>query len=181
MRRALKRIWMRLTRKLGYPGVLGIALLVPALALAAWLPRLKRDTNDMTVSLASKARAAARRLQDMPRTVSDVDITRDFVAGFPLLEQNSVDLEAIVTAADRHHVALLKGEYQLKTESNAPFVMYTATFPIRNDYATLKDFSADVLTALPHVSMDDLRMTRDAAGSTSLDAVVRFTLFYRSP
>ena len=57
----------------------------------------------------------------------------------------------------------------------------TATFPIRNDYGTLKDFSADVLTALPHVSMDELRMTRDAAGSASLDAVVRFTLFYRSP
>jgi hypothetical protein len=28
--------------------------------------------------------------------------------------------------------------------------------------------------------MDELRLTRDSAGSTSIDAVVRFAFFYRS-
>ena len=181
MKRTLQRLWMRLVRTLGYPGLAGLALLVPALALAAWLPRLQRDSMDATAALAIKARAAARRLQASPRALSDGDVTREFVASFPLLEQNAADLDAILVAASHHHVALLKGEYQLKVDPSAPFMTYTATFPIRDNYATLKDFSADVLTALPHVSMDELRMTRDAAGSASLDAIVRFTFFYRSP
>ena len=74
---------------------------------------------------------------------------------------------------------LNKGEYQLKREPNAPFVTYTATFPMRNDYATFKDFAAEVLRALPHVSMDELRMARNDAGATALDSVVRFTFVYR--
>jgi hypothetical protein len=181
MKQAFRRVWVRLLRTLGYPGLVGLGLLVPALALAAWLPHLQQDTGSVTASLANQARAAAQRLQASPRAPSDGEITREFVASFPLLEQNAADLETILTAARLHQVMLLKGEYQLKAEPNAPFMAYTATFPIHSDYATVKDFSADVLTALPHVSMDELRMTRDAAGSTSLDAVVRFTFFYRSP
>ena len=43
---------------------------------------------------------------------------------------------------------LTKGEYQLKSEPNAAFVVYTATFPVHGDYDALKGFSADVLNAL---------------------------------
>ena len=181
MKRDLKRLWLRLTRSVGYPGVAGIALLIPALALAAWLPRLQHDTQEMASSIDAKARAAARRLQAAPRALSEADIARDFVGGFPLLAQNSADLETLFTAASARHIVLLKGEYQLKTEPQAPFMMYTATYPVRGDYATLKDFSADVLTALPHVAMDELRLTRDGVANNALDATVRFTFFYRSP
>ncbi|MEP7294944.1 MAG: hypothetical protein ABI702_02065 [Burkholderiales bacterium] len=181
MKRELKRLWLRLIRSVGYPGMAGIALLIPALVLAAWLPRLKQDTQNLASSIDAKTRAAARRVQAAPRTLSEADITRDFVSGFPLLAQNSADLETLFTAASARHIMLLKGEYQLKTEPQAPFITYTATYPVRGDYATLRDFSADVLTALPNVAMDELRLTRDAVGSTALDATVRFTFFYRSP
>ena len=181
MKLGLKRLWLRLIRSVGYPGVVGIALLIPVLALAAWLPRLKQDTQEMASSIDAKTRAAGRRLQPAPRASSEADITRDFVSGFPLLAQNSADLETLFNAASVRQIVLLKGEYQLKMEPQAPFMMFTATFPVRGDYATLKDFSADILTALPHVAMDELRLTRDAVASTALDATVRFTFFYRSP
>jgi hypothetical protein len=180
MSRALKRIWMRLIRGLGYPGVVALGLLVPAIALAAWLPHFKRDSASAAALLAAKTHAASQS-QAAPRPVTDAELTREFVAGFPPLAQNAADLESIFQTAKLREVALLKGEYQLKAEPNASFVVYTATFPIRNDYRTLKDFSADVLKALPHVSMDELRMTRDSAGSTALDTLIRFTFFYRSP
>jgi hypothetical protein len=50
---------------------------------------------------------------------------------------------------------------------------------VQSQYGALKDFIADVLRALPNASMDDLRMSRSNAGSTTLDTVVRFTFVYR--
>lgn len=181
MTRRLRRLWLRLIAAVGYPGVAGLALLVPAVALAAWLPRLTQDTRAAADAVEARTRAAARRLQAAPRPLSEADVTRDFVSGFPRVTQNAADLEALFAAADARRLVLSKGEYQLKAEPHAPFVMVTATYPVRGDYATLKDFSADVLTALPHVAMDELRLARDGVGSTALDATLRFTFFYRSP
>jgi len=76
-------------------------------------------------------------------------------------------------------VELARGEYQLKSEAGTPLVTYTATFPVHTEYGALKQFTGDVLTALPHVSMDELRMARPDAGSGVLDSVVRFTFIYR--
>ena len=86
----------------------------------------------------------------------------------------------VFASAEAHHLALPKGEYKLDADPTGSIVSYSATFPIHGDYTTLKDFCADVLSALPHASMDELRIARDNAASQSLDAVVRFTFFYRS-
>ncbi|MDH5331633.1 MAG: hypothetical protein OEW27_16955, partial [Aquincola sp.] len=87
----------------------------------------------------------------------------------------------VFAAARRYNVNLPKGEYVLKAEPNTPLVSFTATFPVRNEYGAIKAFTADVLTTLPHVSMDDLRLARNDAGTGVLDAVIRFTFVYRSP
>ena len=183
-RRALWRGWMRLRRGLGDAGVWGIALLVLAAALATWLPHLKQETTGLAAALQKQSLLAANSAANVstlgPRASSDADLMRNTLASFPQLARNQADLDAIFTAAARRNVTLLKGEYQLKLDPGSPLAAYTATFPIRGDYATLKDFSGDVLRALPHVSLDEFRVSRDAAGSTSLEAVVRFTLFYRN-
>ncbi len=180
MTRVVQHVWMQLVRRFGYAGVGGLSMLVVALALAAYLPRLKRQAVTATTSLATGEHDAVLRRTSQPRPVSETDLTREFVGRFPLMTQNAADLGAIFAAASHHHVALVKGEYQMKSEPNSPFVTFSATFPIRNDYASLREFSADVLTALPHVSMDELRLARDGASGVALDGVIRFTLIYRS-
>jgi hypothetical protein len=103
------------------------------------------------------------------------------VSRFPALTQSANDLEQVFALAKRRNIDLLKGDYQLKSEANTSLVSYTATFPVRNEYGALKAFAADVLQALPHVSMDELRMSRADSGSGALDSVVRFTFIYGSP
>ena len=179
MSQTLIRAWWRARRAVGVPGLVAAALFIPAVALLAWLPHYQQESEAASVTYAQQSKAALRRLQNMPRPVSNADITHEFVAGFPHLTQNADDLQAVFETAKRHGVALVKGEYQLKTDPNSAFVTYIATFPVRNEFGTLKDFTADVLTALPHVAMDELRMTRENAGATSLESVVRFTFYYR--
>ncbi len=180
MKQALLRIWLKLVRRLGLSGVAGAVALVAGIALAATLPQLQRETRATVASRAAQALAAQQRAQARPVSLSPADAARAYVDGFPMLSQNAADLTQVFSAAQGRHVQLTKGEYQLKSEPNAAFVVYTATFPVHGDYDSLKGFSADVLNALPHAAMDELHLSRDNAGSTALDAVVRFTFYYRS-
>jgi hypothetical protein len=175
---ALRIGWRRTHRRIGWTGIAALALALLAVGLAAWRAEVQRDATAMhqrllvrrTLPLPMIAAAAAAS------TSAGVD---EWVGAFPTLAQNAADLAAIFASAERNHVALNKGEYQLKTESGSPFVLYSASFPVRSPYGALKAFAADVLTTLPHAGLEDVQLLRDSAGSTELESVVRFTLIYR--
>jgi len=174
-----RRLLLRASRRFGAAGIAGGALALAALALAAWLPGLQRDAQEAARAAADAARLA--RLQPSARSgaAAPADALRGFVTGFPPVAQNAADLAQVFEAAQTHHLALPKGEYELKADSAGALVTYSATFPVHGDYQALKDFSADVLATLPHAAMDELRISRDSAASPALDALVRFTFFYR--
>lgn len=182
MKRALMGIWRRMLRYAGPYGIAGVALLMAALLLASWIPHLQRQGQALRIAVAAKSVttpipgsvSVARRMPVGEQVV-------EFVAAFPLLSQNPGDLDEVFQSARRRNVQLLRGEYQLKQEANAPLVIYTATFPVRTNYGSIKDFTADVLRALPNASMDELRMNRSASGSTELESVIRFSFVYRKP
>jgi hypothetical protein len=174
------RLWLKLVRRVGHAGIAGGVILAAGLALVLSLPALEHDARNAAASLAARGMAARQRAPSRPAPVSPLEAAHAWVDGFPALSQNAADVAQVFAAAQLRHVQLPKGEYQLKAEPGAPFITYTATFPVHGDYDALKGFSADVLSALPHVSMDELRLSRDSAGTTTLDAVVRFTFFYRS-
>ncbi len=181
MNRLLQRCWHGAVRRLGQSGLLALALLIPSLAITGWLPQLSRHADELRAALAAKTEALARPGEPVRRPMTHGEQVNEFMARFPPLAQSSSDLEQVFALAKRRDVALLKGEYQLKTEPNLSMVSYSATFPVRNGYGALKAFAADVLEALPHVSMDELRMSRTDAVSNALDSVVRFTFVYRTP
>jgi hypothetical protein len=170
--------WRRIQRRIGWQGIAALALALLAVGLATWQADVQRDAR------AAHQRLLVRRSHPMPViaaiTPANGPVAVDeWVAAFPTLAQNAADLAAIFASAERNHVALPKGEYQLKTEAGSPFIVYTASFPVRTTYGALKTFAADVLTALPHAGLEDLQLLRESAGSTELESVVRFTLIYR--
>jgi hypothetical protein len=181
MNQHLQRLWWRAVRQFGAPGLIALFLLVPALAIGLAIPTLTRHSDELRVTLVARAEELSKREQPVRRRMSAGEQVGEFVAGFPPLSQCAADLEQVFAAAAQRKVTLPKGDYLLKAEPNSPLVTFTATFPVRNEYGALKAFTADVLTTLPHVSMDELRMTRSDAGSGTLDSVVRFTFVYRSP
>lgn len=181
MNQHLQRLWWRAVRQFGAPGLIALFLLVPAVAIGLAIPTLTRHSDELRAALAARAEELSKRDQPVRRRMSAGEQVGEFVAGFPPISQSAADLEQVFAAAAQRKVTLPKGDYLLKAEPNSPLVAFTATFPVRNEYGALKAFTADVLTALPHVSMDELRMTRSDAGSGTLDSVVRFTFVYRSP
>lgn len=181
MKRALLGLWHRTVRFAGLPGIAGVALLMAALLLASWIPPLQREGQALRTALAAKSAMPMPGAVSAARRVPVGEQVGDFVAAFPLLSQNPSDLDAVFQSAKRHDLQLLRGEYQLKQDANAPLLTYTATFPVRAHYGAIKDFTAAVLRALPHASMDELRMNRSASGSSELESVIRFSFVYRKP
>lgn len=179
MNRALRHVAHRLYWRIGRPGTTALALLVAAFLLAAAIPHFARRADELRSALVARADVVARPTVPARRAMPQGEQLLEYVAGFPPLSQNAGDLDRVFETARRRNVALPRGEYQLKVEPNSPLVTYAATFAVHNDYGSLKQFTADVLTALPHVSMDELRMARTDAGSGVLDSVVRFTFIYR--
>ncbi len=180
MNRLLLIGWQLALRRLGYAGLSSLVLLALGAVTVVWMPQVSRHAEAMRASLAAQASALARQGPPARRPSSGEQLV-EFMARFPPLTQCSSDLGAVFAIAGRHNVVLAKGDYQLKTEPNTSLVSYSVTFPVRNEYAALKSFTADVLEAMPHVALDELRMSRADSGSGALDSLVRFTFVYRSP
>lgn len=158
---------------------MALVLLVLVAVLAATTPRLNHALQQADVDVKARTATLLIRVPSLHPPSGDEQLV-GFVGTFPQAEQMPDDLGQIYACAERHKVALLRGDYQFKSERDSPFVSYIATFPVHTEYAAVKAFAADVLQSLPHASLDELKLSRDGAESGALDAVVRITLTYRS-
>jgi len=182
MNLALLGFWRRAHRHLGTNGIAALALIFCAMLILTWLPGLSSEGD--ALSTAIKARANAK-----PSPISMVVVSRipvgqqigEFVSAFPPFSQNSENLNQIFMSAKHFNIQLPRGDYQIKRDATAPLVIVTATFPLSADYAAIKEFTADVLLAVPNASMDELRMSRSTAGINVLESVVRFSFVYQRP
>jgi hypothetical protein len=179
MKAVLLSLWNRLHRRVGPYQLAALSLLLLSLLLATWALELDRQSNAMRGSLQVKRAARLTRPEPMRRQMPIVEQVDEFVAGFPPILSNASDLEQVFLSASHYKLQLTKGEYKYKQVANEPLVSYTATFPLHADYGSIRDFSADVLQALPNASMEELHMVRSSADSIMLEAVIRFTFVYR--
>ena len=177
---ALSRFWRRAVRAIGYSGPAALLLFVVALGVALWLPRLDHDLKRTQADVSERAaRLRARGPVSLPEPSGDERLVQ-YIDAFPMPTQMAADLGAIFASAGRQRLDLVKGEYQLKAEPGSPFITYVVTLPLHAEYGPVKAFAANVMLDLPHASLDELRLSRDTAEAGMLDAVVRFTLVYRS-
>jgi hypothetical protein len=166
-------------RRLGVAGLISFCSLGALLVIVLSLPALHRQGDELRAAISDQLEVTTRvEAPATPRRAAQ-DRAAEFVTGLPTLAQSASDLDKLFALARQRALALPKGEYLLKQESGAPLFSYTVTFPVHSPYGVLKDFVADVLDAMPHASMDEMRMSRPDAGSAVLDSQVRFTFVYR--
>ncbi len=180
MKRSLAGLWHRCLRYAGPAGIGGILLFMLGALIAASLPHLRQQGRALRLEVdAVSARAPEPgSARTRPRLPADRQVS-ELIAGFPLLSQNPDDLEEVFLSARRRNITLLRGEYQFKPDAKAPLMTYTATFPVRSDYVSIRNFTADVLRALPHASLEELHMNRSDSGSSVIESMIRFNFVYR--
>jgi hypothetical protein len=177
---ALNRFGRWVQSRLGTAGVAGVALLVTAGLGMAFATQAHRETEWLSAA-AERARARIAQIgttHTEDRTPAE-QLAR-FQQWFPPARQSTADLRVIFAAAQAAHVDLARGEYSLRTvDGSGGLERFDVILPVKERYAPVKAFVAEVLNKLPHASLDELRVERPGSAADQLESRVHFTLFYR--
>ena len=162
---------------LGWPGVLGVALLLGAAGVyvtvvqdrTARLVELKRES----ASLKSRIERAAK--SGIPETGSVEELNKfyGFFRGMPL----TAWLDKLYAAAAAQKLVLEQGEYRLSQDKTGKLSRYQVTLPVKGTYLQIRQFADQALLDVPVAALDDINFKREAIGATQLEARIKFTLY----
>lgn len=175
------RRWTRyLLERFGTFGLVGIGLLLLALGLAVYAPQMAREAEDLRGQVDRTRGRLDNVRRDLAQRPGPAQRAAQLRESFPTIDHAAADLRVMFDAAQKNRVELAKGEYALaQTEDASRLRRFEVTLPVKERYVTIKSFVADVLNAVPHASLAELRIERSATNVDQLDARVHFTLFYR--
>lgn len=175
--RWLIRLQIEATR-LGWMRAVAVLLLLAAiLTWSIWLPALQRRDSIDRQSLA----LLHERLARAPLAVTAAALKHDRVAEFydALGERRYAEqqLKTLFALAQKSGVAIAAAEYKTGLERNSHVHTWHIALPVRGSYAALRQFSEQVLLAIPFAALDELRFKREVIASPLLEARLRFTLY----
>ena len=173
------RLRLRCAR-FGWINSIALALLVLAVVAGGW----------QLDYLQNEADAASRALQRAQLSVQ----SDQRPAGEPVLPVSEQRLNLFrETLGEKHHaeqqvktlfgiagksgLSLNQGEYKFTHDKNGNFYTYQIILPVKGPYAAIRAFCEQTLLAVPFASMDDISFKRDAIGSHTPEAKIRFTLY----
>ncbi len=176
-RRAAHRIHLRL----GANGLIGVALAALAVIGLLYAARAQQEAAQLQAQAElARSRAATVVAPVTPVLPAGERLAR-FQNWFPTADTATTDLRKIFHAAQANHLTLARGEYNLTTiDGSGGLQKFDVILPIKEHYAGVKGFVAEVLNELPHASLAELRVERPAAAADELDTRVHFTLYYRA-
>lgn len=177
---ALKRLARGIQSGVGTAGIAGIALLAAAGVGLVLAGRAHRQTERLTAQTGQAHLRVARQGLAHVEDHTPAEQLARFQQWFPLPNRSTEDLRVIFAAAQAAHVDLARGEYSLHSiDGSGGLERFEVILPVKEHYAPVKTFVAEVLNKLPHASLDELRVERPASGAEQLESRVHFTLFYR--
>jgi hypothetical protein len=176
-----RRIAHRVHVRLGANGLLGIGMVVLAVAGLGYAVHTQHEAADLQAQAeAARSRAAQVTTQPVVVLPSGERLAR-FQKWFPTSDTATTDLRTIFKAAQASHLTLTRGEYSLTAiDGSGGLQKFDVVLPVKEHYGSVKSFVADVLNELPHASLAELRVERPAAATDELDTRVHFTLYYRT-
>jgi hypothetical protein len=165
--------------ELGWPGVVGIALLVFASALA--VSSLYPAFEERGV-LREQAERLARRhgmgaQEAIRRTASTPEQLAAFYAFFPPAGATPEWLKKIDAVARAKGIQLSTGEYKIVRSGTHRLARYEITLPVQGSYPQIRAFIGQVLAEVPSAAVEEVTLKRDAVETVRLDARIRLTLF----
>lgn len=163
---------------LGLPGLLGVGLLV--LALAALFSVVMPTQKDL-----ERGRIAQQRAEQTARVQAGggkkpqtrADQLKTFYSAFPSEITAADALQGIYDTANQNGVALPHGEYSMAVDEGTRLARYNITLPVVGSYEQIRGFIAAALAAVPALALEHVDFQRQKIGDPQLEAKLRLTLF----
>lgn len=167
----------RARRRLGWPGLSGLGLIVLALLFYAGanLPeRLQR--------LDLEQRVAAVRARPAPPSSAEAGIEArlaTFYSQFPGPDSAPAWLEKIYGAGNAAALVLEKVDYKLSPDRNSRLLRYEVDLPVQGSYIQIRQFIQAILGDIPAIALREIQIQRNTIADPKVEAQIRFILYLR--
>lgn len=178
------RLQLRLAiRRVGIGNALAAVVFVAGATM--WLGVLPHYQVELEAQLSKVLRlrqalqAAKQRPLEGQRPIAETRLTSFYTALGPQGSQEQ-QLRTIFEIAHRTGLHLNQGEYQQALNQNGNFETYQVQLPVNGGYPAVRQFTEQVLQAIPFASLDDISVKREAVIAQTPEARLRFTLYLAS-
>jgi hypothetical protein len=178
----------RLTRKLGWAGLIGVGLILASIAFTGFkltptkqlvLQQKKQFQEMQNDNLRPHAKEATS-------VNPKVDIAK-FYAIFPKSSQLATSLKLIQNSAIKNKLVLNRGDYKftlspknlMATSNNNTLARYEIQLPITSQYIQIRSFVDGILLQLPTLVLSDMQIKRENSLSSAVDARLTFVLLVK--
>ncbi len=176
--------WLRYgLARLGWPGGVGLALLLAAGLLHSLEVRPMRDAN-----LNLQQRVATLAKQVRPARETEAAKPTDLSITLPGAERMPEAVARLFAAARHAGLTLQQGAYRSvgdkpageKSGSRNSLLRYQISLPVTGEYPAIRAFVAEALEREASLALDGMRLTREGMDLGEVDAELRFTLYLGS-
>ncbi|HEU4844719.1 MAG TPA: hypothetical protein VFT05_10680, partial [Burkholderiaceae bacterium] len=88
-------------------------------------------------------------------------------------------LGELARVAQASGVTLAKAEYKAEQDSQASFLRYQITLPVRAEFTSVQNFIVGALQAVPALTLDSVAFKRDQIETGEVEARIQFVLLVR--
>ncbi|MGO4330873.1 hypothetical protein AB4Z48_23360 [Cupriavidus sp. 2TAF22] len=152
--------------------------LAGALCWLWWVPLEQASVAQQHASL-QRERMAQRIAQSAPKPAVPTS-AQDRLALFygALGDRRHIEQELLTLfdKARENGLVLAKADYKSVYDRHSRVYSYQILLPVNGSYAAIRRFCEKTLLAIPFASLDEITFRRDAIGSGTLEARLRFTL-----
>lgn len=172
-------IMLERTRRLGWPGVLGICLIVIALiyAVLVVVPATVGLHRETSIPFGAAQPPATQPDDIGDRSNGGSHEVEAFRQGLPGQMDATSAINRIYALANAEGITLKRGEYSMGIDAKSRLVRYQMTLPLVGSYPQLRRFIHAVMLAIPAVALEDIDLRRDDIGTTQLEGRIRLTLY----
>ena len=178
----IRLIGRRLTfwlRHLGWPGIIGLALLLGAIGylFAIIMPAIEQghQTRALIAQATLKLQAADRA--DKDKIASPAEQLAGFYRAFPRETSIPDWLGKIYAIAEQQRLDLETGEYSLIQVKSSRLDQFRIVFPVKGNYPQIRKFIGAALATAPALALDSLTLKRDKVGDATVDGRIVFLLY----
>lgn len=168
----------RIMRQLGWPGVLGLGLLVFAATfyVSGWRPAAAyRD--DLQMNLELRQREANRPATTDRALLTPTAQLAEFHKAFPDVASQPDWLEKIFKVASSEGIALEQGDYKLTRSVAGRIVRLHINFPVKCSYPQMRSFIARLKTEIPVLALEHIQFERQKVADPNLEVRLQMVLF----
>jgi hypothetical protein len=172
MVRAVPELRYRLMR-LGVPGIAGLLSLGTALVFViVLLIPAHQSIESLTSQLSQSA-------QSGPVPVAQTLSPHKFAGTLPSRGQVPALLATVLAQAKDAGLVLEQGKYVFTPAAGNHLACYSFEFPIKADYASIRNFINKTLMAIPALGLGKLHIERKNVGDTAVSAEVGFVIYLK--